>query len=215
MKGLLIKDFALLKNQRRVMLLFFGMAVLYVALMSDISFTFTFVGMMGTILALSTLSYDEMDHGQSFLFSLPFDRKSYVGEKFLFTFLLLLLSQLLAFVCGFFRMLIAGGVLLSDLFFGFGLTLCICMFFAAMLIPIRIRFGAEQGRIYTYIIYVLLALAAMGLRALLPDGAMSGAVSFLNNLSLPVAFAGLFALAALAVCIGYAVSVRCIQRKEY
>ena len=40
-------------------------------------------GLLG-ILGLSTLAYDERDNGFPFLFSLPVDIKTYVGEKYLF-----------------------------------------------------------------------------------------------------------------------------------
>ena len=61
MKGLLIKDFCLLRNQNRTVPIFLVLAVWF-AVMNQITFCISFLTMMSAILAMSTCSYDELDN---------------------------------------------------------------------------------------------------------------------------------------------------------
>ena len=81
MKGLLIKDFCLLRNQSRTIPIFLILAVWF-AVMNQVIFCISFLCMMSVILSMSTCSYDELDHCQTSLFAMPFDRKAYVSEKY-------------------------------------------------------------------------------------------------------------------------------------
>ena len=88
MKGLLIKDFRLLKNQKNFFILVFVMAVFLTITGGDESspatFVLPYVGFVCSFFVLSTISYDEYDNGNAFLFTLPFDRKIYALEKYIF-----------------------------------------------------------------------------------------------------------------------------------
>ena len=64
MKGLLIKDFCLLRNQNRTVPIFLVLAVWF-AVMNQITFCISFLTMMSAILAMSTCSYDELDNCQT------------------------------------------------------------------------------------------------------------------------------------------------------
>ena len=82
MKGLLIKDFKLLKVQKNFFLLILcitiGMEIFTNSASS--SFIIGFLSFVATLFTLSSISYDEFDNGNAFLFSLPITRKSYVTE---------------------------------------------------------------------------------------------------------------------------------------
>ena len=74
MKGLLIKDFKLMKMQRNF---FFVIVMISVgqALFSDsLSVPIGFATFVFPLFTLSTISYDEFDNGNAFLFSLPITR---------------------------------------------------------------------------------------------------------------------------------------------
>jgi len=98
MKGLLVKDLCLLKNQKKLIPIVVILAAWFTAFHMD-SFAFTYMGLMATIIAIGTSSYDEYDRGFTYLFTLPFSRKTYVREKFLLGFLLLAAGMALAFLC--------------------------------------------------------------------------------------------------------------------
>jgi hypothetical protein len=94
------------------------------------------------------------------------------------------------------------------------LTVCVCAVALGAIIPLRIRFGGDQGRIVLYTVFALVALAVVGLTRLLPKqtGELSGKL-----LGLPAgALVALLALLAVAVLlIGYALGVRWIKAKEF
>ena len=87
MKGLLIKDFKILKGQKQ----FFAsvLVVTFVFLMTNTSFSFviSYITVMTGMLTLTTISYDDHENGMGYLFTLPISRKGYVQEKYLFGFM--------------------------------------------------------------------------------------------------------------------------------
>ena len=177
MKGLLIKDFCLLRNQKRLLPIFALLAVWFTVLHTD-GFAFPFLGMMSTILTASTISYDELDRCQTALFTLPFERGTYVAEKY-----------------------VLGAIMLIAVALG-------------TIIPLRIRFGGDQGRIVLYVAFALIALAVVGVTRLLPKQTadLGGRLMGLS----PAVLTGLLAVVAAAVCaVGCALGVRWIKAKEF
>ena len=87
MKGLFIKDIALMKHNKRLLMIIF-LTVLFL-LMSGMnsSFLMGYMPFICCILTMGTISYDEYENGLPFLFTLPVSRKEYVKEKFLLGFL--------------------------------------------------------------------------------------------------------------------------------
>lgn len=53
---------------------------------NDISFATGYILMVLAILSLSTISYDEANHGLKTLFTLPISKSDYVKEKYLIFF---------------------------------------------------------------------------------------------------------------------------------
>src|SRR5699024_992586 len=89
MKGLMIKDWKLLKNQGR----FYAVIVIFaliIMIANESGYTFAgyYLTFLASLFTLSTFSYDEENGGTGFLMTLPADRKTYVKEKFLFGILL-------------------------------------------------------------------------------------------------------------------------------
>ena len=135
MRGLFEKDIRIIKNQKKMMLIFAGMGVLLLLSGVEISFILPYMASVMTSVAISTISYDSMDNGNSFLFTLPVRRKDYATEKYFF-------------VCGFgavsaLIVAIACGILLlvrkSEMTAGaFGVETM-----TDLLVPLQIKFGAE------------------------------------------------------------------------
>ena len=67
-----------------MMLIFAGMGVLLLLSGVEISFILPYMASVMTSVAISTISYDSMDNGNSFLFTLPVRRKDYATEKYFF-----------------------------------------------------------------------------------------------------------------------------------
>ena len=84
MKGLLVKDYLMLSAQRRFMLLALIMMIVISVSANNGSFVIGYCAFMGALMGTNSISYDEYNHGYSFLMTLPFTRKEYVLEKFIF-----------------------------------------------------------------------------------------------------------------------------------
>ena len=214
MKGLLIKDFCLLRNQKRLLPIFGLLAVWFTVLHTD-GFAFPFLGMMSTIVTASTISYDELDRCQTALFTLPFERRTYVAEKYVLGAVLLAGAMVLGGVCTAARQLFAHDVELSSIGLTAALTLCVCAVALGSIIPLRIRFGGDQGRIVLYVAFALIALAVVGVTRLLPKQTAADLGGRLLGLS-PAALIGLLAALAAIICAaGCALGVRWIKAKEF
>lgn len=102
MKGLLIKDFKLMKGQKNFFLAIVSIALAMITLSPGTSFAIGFLGFVGSLFSLSSISYDEFDNGNAFLFSLPITRKEYVLEKYTFGVLCGIASLFLGTLISFF-----------------------------------------------------------------------------------------------------------------
>ena len=87
MKGLLIKDFKLMMMQKNFFLSIIAIAVVLTVFVKNPSFIIGYLTFIGSVFTLSTISNDEFDNGNAFLFSLPITRKLYALEKYVFGFL--------------------------------------------------------------------------------------------------------------------------------
>lgn len=84
MKGLLIKDFKLLKNQKQFFLTVSMMGIIFLVVSNNPDFVISYITIMISIFTLSTISYDQYNNGMAYLFTLPITRKEYVREKYVF-----------------------------------------------------------------------------------------------------------------------------------
>ena len=101
MKGLLIKDFKLLKGQKNFFMAITAISIIMIIVSPGTSFPIGFLGFVGALFSLSSISYDEFDNGNAFLFSLPITRKDYVLEKYIFGLISGIMSLLLGTVISF------------------------------------------------------------------------------------------------------------------
>lgn len=154
MKGLLVKDFRLMKGQKNFLVLLFIMIAFVFISGMDASFFMGYLPFLFMIAAMSTITYDEFDNGMAFLMVLPISRKLYVQEKYLFGGVLGFTGLASAFVL----------FLISEINKGSSMTftqyvllfLCFLAFvilFLCLMIPIQLKFGSEKGRIVFFIIF--------------------------------------------------------------
>ena len=87
MKGLLVKDFKLIKLQKNFFIVIIAIAIGLAVINDSPTFMLGFLTFVVSMFTLSTITYDEFDNGNAFLFTLPISRKSYVVEKYGFSFL--------------------------------------------------------------------------------------------------------------------------------
>lgn len=147
MMGLLIKDFKLMKSQKSFFMIIIAIAVGMAVALEDLTFIIGYVSFVGALFTLSTVSYDEFDNGNAFLFSLPITRKSYVLEKYEFGLIVSVGAWLFEIAVVAAVSLIKSSFIGSDVILASLLILSIVMIALAVMLPFQFKFGGEKGRI--------------------------------------------------------------------
>lgn len=163
MKGLLLKDFYVMKRELRA---FFFIIVLFTAFsfVGENNSFFMFYGLiMLPIANISLISYDERSHWDSFLETTPVSRSTAVTEKYLLTLLLLLLWSPVVLAVYLIQSANLGNPVQA---------ICICaymaLFFPAVIYPFIFALGSEKGR-FAYFIFIFAAMAAIAAGVSLMD----------------------------------------------
>lgn len=217
MKGLLEKDLRLMLSRKQSILIFI-VASLFVAFTMDGSFVVSYLTMLFTVIAISTLSYDEYDNGFAFLMTLPFSRKTYVREKYIFT----LLAEITAWVISvifYYVVNMIKGVRIDLLSEAPVLLMYLPLLFlmACMMLPIQFRFGAEKSRTAYFIVigglvvllFIVFKLIGSG------DGSIDIIEKALSFLLSPVGIITVTAVFLILVAVSYLLSVRIMEKKEF
>lgn len=147
MKGLLIKDFKLIKGQKNFFLMIIVVAIGMAAFYDDVTFVISFLTFVISLFTLSTISYDEFDNGNAFLFTLPISRTGYAIEKYCFGLLLGCGSWLLVTVLAVIVSIVKETAAISDIVMPTVMILPIVLILQAIMIPFQLKFGGEKGRI--------------------------------------------------------------------
>lgn len=120
-----------------------------------------YLSFVATLFTLSSISYDEFDNGNAFLFSLPITRKSYVIEKYGFG--MIMGSSFWAFgtLIVILKEIIAMKYVSIDTIMAAFIILPIVFSVLAIMLPFQLKFGGEKGRIA--IICTLVIVFLMGI----------------------------------------------------
>lgn len=216
MKGLLIKDLKLLKNQKN----FFFMVVLIALVLSvtgEPSFIIGYMTFIGFLAVLSSISYDEYDNGFAFLMTLPVRRKTYVKEKYFYGIglggLILLISTGLAYAISFLK----DGTLPIEF-----LYMMLCFFPMGMLligltIPLQLKYGAEKSRVALFALMAMIMILIIGGLKLLEFLNIDGMhiIEEIVVLSLPTLIIGIVLSLLLFLVLSYRISLIIMDRKEF
>ena len=162
MLGLIEKDLRLTIARKQTLLIFFVMA-LVMGIAMDGSFLIGYLTMLATIVAIGTISYDEYDNGFAFLMTMPFDRKTYVREKYLFSLILAAAAWCIGTI-----LYCIGSVIRHDaanLTDEIPMLLALIPVFylsAAIMIPLQLKYGYEKSRVVLFIIFGAIAILIFG-----------------------------------------------------
>ena len=209
MRGLFRKDLCLMLQRSRALLVMVGVGVI-IGFSTDGSFVVGYLTMIGAILAVGTISYDEFDNGYPFLMTLPVTRKEYVLAKYLFCLMVCLVSWGLALViygvCG----LIRGGGLSMEALAEGAAFLPVAALLLAVMLPAQLKYGAEKSRVVLMLVCGGVFGAGYLVMRLLPEaGEMAGQVSA----GAAGAVCILAGVAALLVSIK--ISIGIMEKKEF
>lgn len=218
MKGLLIKDLMLMKRQKAtfVMIVFF---VIFLSVNNTLPSAgiVAYVAIFFTMLAISSVSYDEFDNGYAFLFTLPITVKIYVLEKYLFAFLAVCGSCLLS---GGFLFIVGQGAQ-DEEFMGFVAGFGLMMFLlVAVMMPLQLKFGVEKSRLMGLLLGILGGgVGGLCLISFRQNGRLEDVIDTLQAMEGQLnggvlAFFGV-CLVILAYLVSIMVSIRIMKRRDF
>lgn len=219
MKGLLIKDYKLMKNQKGYFIVLLLLCVVFAAREGGESFCVGFITYVCSLFCISTISYDEFDNGNAFLFTLPFTRAQYAMEKYGFG----LITGIIAWAVGTLIASVAWGLrhpqadLLTQWLPQCLMLLAVDWIFLSVLIPFQLKFGAEKGRIVLLIILgvVFAAVFAGGYVLQLLNVSLGNSLDSVSALGEAGFTAAVLIIGAVAMVISGLISRGIVEKKEF
>ena len=165
MRGLLRKDWILTKKYFRASMLIVLLVLVIGTLNPESGFYGTYSAVMGGILSVSLLGYDEKEHWLDYTDTLPLSPKTIVRARYLVGLLFSTAATVLGTVS-----YAVGCVLHRDSDFSTLPVMAILYFCSSIvpsitLMPVVVRFGMEKGRLMYYAIFAIMfgIFAVMGL----------------------------------------------------
>lgn len=188
-RGLLEKDFRLFFRQGGNLFCVLAFVALFFTLTEKKTATFIaiYIPSVIAVYAGNTISYDENNHGYMYLFSLPVNRKVYVREKYIFSFIMT--------ACGW----------------------CIGVICAGITIAIRLRFEGEKGRLVLLIAILIVFAICYAIGSFVMDnlGLKESILYMIEGIGdFEIAIA-LIVLSLLVWFISYIYSMRVMKKKEF
>ena len=220
MKGLLIKDLQLMKNQGRTLAAVLLVVALFLGLSgNDAGFVVAYITFVISIFAATSISYDEFDTCFPNLLVLPVSRKEYVNEKYVFGALSILIAWVIAFFMGSILQLVKG----QEIIAGEWIAECfsymvVAAVFLAFLIPLRLKFEGEKGRMVLPIVIAalgIIVLVAVRGAAYLGVDLEQSAVTLLSGMGAVGIVAALVGIAFVGLLISYLCSRKILAKKEF
>lgn len=164
-----------------------------------------------------TISYDEFDNGNAFLFSLPITRKDYVLEKYIFG----LISGIMFLLLGTVISLVVIGITktgsFNEIFLTAGSLFPTILLILSIMLPFILKFGGEKGRIA--IIGVMGFIFVIGLLLIKTTEYLGiDLYVLINKLPKfePLVYIILFLLLSVVILgISYLISLTILKKKEF
>lgn len=218
MKGLLVKDFKLIMMQKNFFLLIIAIAVGMLASTDNVTFPLGFLTFVISLFTLSTISYDEFDNGNAFLFTLPITRIGYVIEKYCLGLLLGCGTWIFATILSIVAIILRGILSITDLMMIALIILPLILIIQAFMFPFQLKFGGEKGRIAIIgavgLIAVISIIIVKGANALFGID-IADVFNTLPTVSMGILIAIVIAIAIILLLISLKISIAIMNKKEF
>ncbi len=217
MKGLLIKDFRLMRGQRTFFLAIIAISILTAVTSSNTLFAISFLGFVCPMFVLSSISYDEFDNGNAFLFSLPITRKGYVFEKYIFGLILSISALIFSTAVCLIISVIKNTVSINEIFITALTVFPAELLILSLMLPFQLKFGAEKGRIA--IIAVLGGVSVISVILVKTAEVMNinlyELLNAVSKLGMQTFFLLYLLISFIILIISYRISIKVINKKEF
>ena len=217
MKGLIIKDLCVIKNQMKSLLLVLALFIFLSIANKDATFVLFIIRFYMIMLLITTFSYDEFNKWECYCNSLPLSRKEIVKAKYILfnasSLILIILGILASFIIpNFIENTTFESIYASIIGVAFGICLVI-----SLLIPFYYKFGSQKGRIMLFLTIAILALLIGMITSLdiFNNIELMNIINSLNNLSLGMFTILLIIITVIIMAISYYISIKIYSNKEF
>ena len=217
MKGLIIKDLCVIKNQMKSLLLVLALFIFLSIANKDATFILFLIPFYMIMILITTFSYDEFNKWECYCNSLPLSRKEIVKAKYILfnaSSLILIILGILASVIipNFIENTTFESIYASIIGVAFGICLVI-----SLLIPFYYKFGSQKGRIMLFLTIAILALLIGMITSLdiFNNIELMNIINSLNNLSLGMFTILLIIITVIIMAISYYISIKIYSNKEF
>lgn len=215
MRGLLLKDLAILKCQKRFYGIMIVFCVLYAYMLEDPSFVIGYVIIMSSVMTLNSLAYDEHDNGNAFLFTMPFTRAEYVKEKYLFGSLSIFISAFISVAICVMMGVMKGRAIEIEMIVSAFLTSLVGVIFMGINLPVHIKFGQEKGKMVVVAIAVGMFVMLTMVSKTLSSGENVIVLPWIEKLTMVSACLGATLITVVVVAISKKIAIREMEKKEF
>ena len=219
-RGLLEKDFRLFFRQGSSLFLVLAFVALFFTLTEKKTATFIaiYIPSVMAVYSGNTISYDENGNGYSYLFSLPVNKKIYVREKYIFSFIMTVCGWGIGVICAGIVVLIKPGEFFDLEMLEMELiTIFVFQAIAGIVIAIRLRFEGEKGRFVLPITVLIIFASCYIIGSFVRDNlglkeSISYMIGEIGDFEIAIA---LIVLSLLVWFASYKYSMRVMKKKEF
>lgn len=209
MKGLIEKDFLLIKsNVKLIVLMLFVFSIMAIQGQFDVSFVVPFIVIM---IFMSTFSYDEYNKWDAYAITIPNGRKNIVKSKYIASLILIVVSIIITFLLNYIIGLVNSNLDLDKFISTLSGTAFATILVLSIMYPFIFKFGIEKGRIgmfvITFVIVGIVGLFSKYVKIDLPNNL----ITIFNNywfIFLPI-------ILLVMLLISYNVSKKIYMKKEF
>lgn len=211
MKGLLYKDFCVLKKQVKILIVFVVFYAIWSVTAKIPSMMGTMVILLSIMMPISSMSYDEAGQWYRYAFSLPISRRTLVLSKYMLGFLTALGGLVVSAIGNLVILSLTNWENALESWITIGAFLEIGVIFLSILIPVLFKFGVEKGRLLIIAVAVIPSMLVTLLAGAVKD---TGIFTFGEEIFKAILYASpLFTLAIFLV--SFRISVGVCKKKEY
>lgn len=213
MRGLLTKDLRLMIVQKKFFFMMLIFASMFMVSMDNPSFIIGYFTLICSFFSISTISYDEINHGYTFLFTLPINKKQYVCSKYVFAIITSFLSWILSISVSFGYQAITHTFIYSlDIFISYIIILLIAIITLSIMLPVKLKFGSENGNIVQLIIFGIIFVGGILLSNFFGFDLI---IRFFNQLNILSILLMILIIATILLLISYIISLQIMNKKEF
>ena len=220
MRGMILKDFYLLKEMKKVLMLFllFSFVMLAVSKPGEgENFVLGYINIMAVSLGLNVFAYDDYNNGRMFLMTLPVTRREYVREKYVFSMMCSVAGWFFTVIATIISLNVKGKMVLNEWIPIYAVFLFIGILTIALTQPFMIKYGPEKGRTAMILFLIIIFVGIVGGAKYL-EITGKGLEKFIYPV-IKMGVAPLIGIASAVVlvilCISYNLSVRLMEEKEF